>query len=185
MGQVYTPRGNWWSFLLTGILATALGVLLLAWPGISLLVLILAFGIFAVVEGTIDSARAITHAMNKENWGLLMAKGLVGLLIGIVLIARPDATLPVIIILIAAWMVVTGFIRLIIAFELPPDSGKGMWYFSGVVSLVAGILLIAVPLETVKAVVVFVAVMALILGIATISLTFYLLVLKSAGQNGV
>jgi len=42
---------NWWAVLLRGVLAILFGILAFAWPGITLEVLVLFFGAYALVDG--------------------------------------------------------------------------------------------------------------------------------------
>lgn len=171
-------KRNWWAYLLRGLVAIALGIILLAWPGATLTVLIVVFGVFALIEGAIEFILAIVLASKKEPWGLTMVKSLVGLLLGGVIIARPDIALSVVVILFAIWMIATGFIQLILAFEMPPMSGRSLVGFGGILSVVIGILLLAVPWGTVHAVLILIAILALVLGLWLIILGFYSLNLK-------
>ena len=43
--------GNWWTLLLRGIAAVLFGLATLFWPGITLFVLVIFFGAYALVEG--------------------------------------------------------------------------------------------------------------------------------------
>jgi hypothetical protein len=50
---------NWWLLLLRGIVAIGFGVLTFAWPGITLLTLVLFYGAFALVDGVLAVAAAV------------------------------------------------------------------------------------------------------------------------------
>jgi uncharacterized membrane protein HdeD (DUF308 family) len=43
--------GNWWALLLRGIVAVLFGLTTLSWPGVTLLVLVIFFGAYALVDG--------------------------------------------------------------------------------------------------------------------------------------
>ena len=69
---------NWWLFLLRGLAAITFGVLSLAWPGISLLTLVMFFGAYALVDGVFALAAAVVGRGNADfRWWLV----LVGLLV--------------------------------------------------------------------------------------------------------
>ncbi|MBN1288371.1 MAG: DUF308 domain-containing protein [Actinobacteria bacterium] len=169
---------SWWAYLLRGILAIAIGIILLSWPGATVGVLIVVFGIFALIEGAIEFVMAIIMASKLEPWGMAMIKSLVGLLIGGVMVSRPGVALAVVIILIGIWMIITGFIQLLIAFELPPMTGRSLVGVGGVLSIIIGILLIAIPFDTVGAVLILVSTLLLIWGVWLMFLGIYALITR-------
>lgn len=164
---------SWWSFLLRGLLAIAFGIILLAWPGATLLVVLILFGIFILVDGIIEVILAIASASKKYRWGWILVKGLVAILIGIVVLARPGVALAVLVVLMAIWAIATGFVELIAAFEMPPESGRSIVGFSGLLSIAVGILLLVVPWGAVHAFIIIIAVLALVLGILGVILSFF------------
>jgi uncharacterized membrane protein HdeD (DUF308 family) len=163
---------RWWSYLLRGLLAIAFGIILLAWPGATVLVLLVVFGIFAVIDGIVDVILAIALASDKQQWGWTLVKGVVGLLIGIVILTRPDVALTVVVVLIAIWAILSGFIELAAAFDMPPDSGRGFVGLFGAISVIVGVLLLAVPFTTVFVFIVIVGIYAIVAGIIGFILSF-------------
>ena len=167
---------SWWSYLIRGLLALALGILLLVWPDSTLKVLILAFGIFALVLGLVETMGAIYLASKREQFGLLLVEGLIGIFIGGLLLANQETrsfTLEVVVILIGIWAVVLGFIEIVHAYEQPPGSGRGIMGFGGLLLMLLGILLLALPLETVYAFIIIISVFLIVDGLRDIVLTFY------------
>ena len=58
--MVHAKEKNWWLLLLRGIAAIVFGMLAFAWPGLTLLTLILFYGAFALVDGVLAIVAAIT-----------------------------------------------------------------------------------------------------------------------------
>jgi uncharacterized integral membrane protein len=58
--MVHALAKNWWLLLLRGIAAIIFGLLAFAWPGLTLLTLILFYGAFALVDGVLAIVAAIT-----------------------------------------------------------------------------------------------------------------------------
>ena len=58
----------WWAVLLRGILAVIFGIMALAWPGLTLEVLILFFGAYALVEGGVNILYAIRNRAFQGWW---------------------------------------------------------------------------------------------------------------------
>jgi uncharacterized membrane protein HdeD (DUF308 family) len=56
---------NWWVLLLRGIVAVLFGILAITSPGITLAVLVLLFGIYAVVDGCFEGRQ---RASGMANW---------------------------------------------------------------------------------------------------------------------
>src|SRR2546427_5312964 len=78
-------------FLFRGIVAILFGILTLVWPKLSLTVLVLLFGIFAVVSGITAVAAALRNT-REQGWGLLLFEGIVGILAGGVALGKPGIT---------------------------------------------------------------------------------------------
>jgi uncharacterized membrane protein HdeD (DUF308 family) len=78
-----------------------------------------------------------------------------------------------VVVIIAIWVIITGVVELIAGLELPPKSGRGWIAASGVISIILGILLLAIPLETVYAIIVVLSIFLIVGGITRIILSFY------------
>lgn len=169
---------SWWSYLLGGIIWIALGIILLSWPDSTVRVLLYIVGIFALIGGAIDLIRSIVLASQKEKWVLSLVSGLVGLLIGGVIISRPDVALAVVIAFIAIWTIIVGFVEIVVAFDLPPMSGRGLIGVLGAISIIIGIILIAYPIETVWVAIIIISIYAFAVGIMRIIIAFYALSLE-------
>src|SRR3979490_263733 len=83
---------EWWLLLVRGVADLALGVLTLVWPGITVLVLALLFGIDVLLLGVFEPAGAIRARAVRRDWTWYLARGLVAIGLGIVTVAWPDIT---------------------------------------------------------------------------------------------
>ena len=168
---------SWWSYLIRGVIALLAGILLLAWPASTVKVLVIIFGVFALVLGVFDSVFAIVLATQKEKYGLMLFGGLVSILIGALLVANSgtrDFTVAVIVVFLALWAIIMGFMEFISAFEMPPMSGRGFIGVGGVILVTLGILLLAIPLNTVWAIIIVLSIFLLVDGVRDIALGLYL-----------
>src|SRR5882757_9771451 len=66
--MVHALAKNWWLLLLRGITAIIFGLLAFAWPGLTLLTLILFYGAFALVDGVLAIIAAITGGARGPRW---------------------------------------------------------------------------------------------------------------------
>src|SRR4051795_6205835 len=94
------------------------GIILIAWPQPTLLVLAFAVGAWLAASGTFHAVTSVTRRKTRGHWFLGLAFGVVELLLGIWAMRRPEVTLSLIITLLGLWTVLTGVIYCIEAFEL-------------------------------------------------------------------
>ncbi len=136
---------NWWVFLLRGILAVVIGVLAFVWPGITLVSLILLFGIYAAADGILALASAITGHTPMPRWWLAIV-GIAGLAAAFMAFTRPGLTLAVLLIVIAAWAIVFGIMEIIGAIQLRKEIDNE-WFLilSGVAAVIFGGILLFRP----------------------------------------
>jgi uncharacterized membrane protein HdeD (DUF308 family) len=72
---------NWWALALRGLLAVVFGLAAFFLPGITLTVLILLFGAFALVDGIFAIVTAVRAERHDARWWLLLAEGVFGVLL--------------------------------------------------------------------------------------------------------
>jgi uncharacterized membrane protein HdeD (DUF308 family) len=111
-GTVKQERG--W-LALRGLLGIVVGVLVLAWPDISELALLYVIGAYAVAAGIIAIGGAFWLPLDGGDSALLVLTGLVAILFGVVMFARPGAGALVVLALLAAFALVSGITELVVA----------------------------------------------------------------------
>lgn len=95
------------------------GLLALIWPQITLLALVLVFGVYAIVDGVaalVAAARGRQLAGGSRGW--LVLEGLLGIAAGIVALLWPGITALALLWVIAAWAVLTGVLEIVAAVRL-------------------------------------------------------------------
>jgi uncharacterized membrane protein HdeD (DUF308 family) len=178
--QIYIGVKSWWLFLVTGLIAIAFGVILLAWPASTIKVLAYLVGVLALIEGAIATCMALYLAVKRERMGVVLTRGVVGILIGVLLLAKTGLTLTVVIVLVAIWAIVYGAVEFFGALELPPMSGRGWIAVSGLLRMILGIVLLLLPLQTVYAAIVVFSVFLLAVGVIRLVFAFYALSFERA-----
>ena len=137
---------NWWAFVLRGILAILLGVITFVLPGIAFGALVLLFGAYALVDGALSFAGAWRAAQSHERWGALLLEGIAGIMTAAVTVAWPAITAIVLILIVAAWALVTGIFEIVAAVRLRKHiSGEWLLALAGLASIVFGILILIAP----------------------------------------
>ena len=173
MDEVYIGVKSWWSFLIRGIIAIAFGIILLAWPGATVKVLAYGVGILALIDGAVETVWALVLLFRKEQMGMLLARGLLGIFIGMLLLTKTGFALAVIVVLIAIWAIASGLVEFLGAFALPAESGRGWIGAAGLLSIILGIVLLLLPLETVYTIIVIFSIFLIAGGVVRIILAFY------------
>lgn len=160
---------NWPLLLLRGFAAIVFGVLALAWPGITLLVLVTLFGAYVLVEGIATLAMALTRTEQRR--ASLILGGVLDIAAGIITFLYPGISALALLVLITVWAIVTGAIEIYAAIELRRAiEGEGWFIVGGALSIVFGVLLLSAPGPGLLTIAWLVGIYALAIGIALIVL---------------
>jgi uncharacterized membrane protein HdeD (DUF308 family) len=136
---------NWWLVLLRGICAIIFGVLTLMWPGLSLLTLVLLYGVFALFDGGLAIGAAIMGGAPSPRWWLALV-GVLGIAAGAVTLMWPGITGIVLLYFIAGWAIAAGVFEIVGAFRLRKEI-EGEWWLigAGILSVLFGVLILMFP----------------------------------------
>jgi uncharacterized membrane protein HdeD (DUF308 family) len=99
-------RRRWPAYFL-GVVWIIVGVLALAWPGLTLLALATLVGVGLIVGGAIEAGMAVSMRNALPMWGLWLGLGLLTVLIGVLALAWPGLT----ILTLAIWLGVNLLLR--------------------------------------------------------------------------
>lgn len=102
----------------TGLLSVAAGVVIIAWPDPSLIVMGIFLGSWLIVIGTISVTGAFAARGVLEDWWLLLILGLSEVILGVLALADPGGTLAAIITVGGIWAIAIGAMRIVLAFQL-------------------------------------------------------------------
>jgi uncharacterized membrane protein HdeD (DUF308 family) len=171
--MIITVSKYWWVFTLRGLIAIAFGLAALLWPDLTLGVMVLLFGLFALFEGLLVVFASFGKGDEKGGWTLLL-EGVAGLLVCVIVllgsslgsILWPKVAAVMLVFYIAGWAILTGLFKIITAIRIRREiKGEWMLGLSGLISIVVGLLLIFRPEAGVLAVAWLIGLFAIILGI--------------------
>ena len=129
-----------------GAVALAFGLTMLLWHDPSAVVVTLAFGGFALVDGLVLGVVAVVGRDVLEQWWVVLVEGVVGVVVGLVALAWPGLGGLGLLSLLATWAIVTGIFEVEAGVRLRRLVGSDASLFlAGGLSLLVGIALIAVP----------------------------------------
>ncbi|CAM3450704.1 HdeD family acid-resistance protein [Mycobacterium frederiksbergense] len=138
----------WKATLVSGLLAVALGIAVVVWPGKTILVAAIFFGAYLLVTGISQIVLAFSLKVSTGGRVLLFISGAASVVLGaLALIRITDAVL-----LLAIWVgvgfVFRGVATAMSAISDPTLPGRAWNIFVGVISLIAGIIVLAAPFES-------------------------------------
>ncbi|MGX1222971.1 HdeD family acid-resistance protein [Streptomyces ambofaciens] len=141
-------RAAWQTVLFTGVASLILGVLVLVWPGASLLAAGVLFGLYLVISGILQLAAAFGTHRRTSLRVLAFISGAVSILLGLFCFRGPLQS----VLLLALWIGIgwlfRGVTQIVAAAHDPAMPARGWQIFLGAVTVVAGIVLIDSPVES-------------------------------------
>jgi uncharacterized membrane protein HdeD (DUF308 family) len=171
--MVHTFKLNWWLLALRGLVAVLFGMLAFMWPGATLITLVWLFGAFALVNGVLSLVLATKAPKGYPKVGSLILGGLLGILAGLLAFVMPGITALGLLILIAAWAIVTGIMELVAAVRLRKIiNNEWLLVLAGIASVVFGILLLFQPAAGALVLIWWIGAWALLSGILLMILAF-------------
>jgi uncharacterized membrane protein HdeD (DUF308 family) len=133
------------SLIAIGVLAVIAGILALAWPGITVLALVIMFAVYAFTDAVVQGARAFSSATAGPVAGHLLL-ALIDIAAGLAAIAWPAPTVLVLVLVVASWAIVGGVTEFIAAFAAGESAGtRALLLLGGLVSIAFGVVLFARP----------------------------------------
>lgn len=162
----------WKATLVTGVLSVLLGIAVVAWPGISILIAAVFFGAYLLVTGIAQVVLAFSLRAPTGSKILLFISGLASAVLGVLcFLSLADSIL-----LLAIWIGV-GFIFRGVATTASAISdktlpGRGLEIFFGVVSLIAGIVLLVMPFESLATLALVVGIWLIVTGVFEVVMAF-------------
>jgi uncharacterized membrane protein HdeD (DUF308 family) len=166
---------HWWAIALRGLAAIIFGILAFAMPGVTLAVLVLLFGAYALVDGIFNIVAAVSGRSGRQSWWMVLLEGLVSVAAGLVTFFMPGLTALTLVYVISAWAIITGVLEVVAAIRLRKEITNEWWLaLSGVLSIVFGVLVAAFPGAGALALVFWIGAYAVVFGAMLVALGFRL-----------
>ena len=171
---VRTMSDHWWVVLLRGIFAILFGILAYAWPGLTALILVTLWGVYALVDGVAGVIAGI-----RGKWTSLVVMGLLGIAAGVVALLWPGLTAISLLWVLAIWVIVAGSMQIAAAIRLRKEvQGEWLWILSGILMVALGLIFFLKPGAGILSVTWLIASLAIVWGILLVMLSFKLKGLK-------
>jgi uncharacterized membrane protein HdeD (DUF308 family) len=165
---------NWWVLVFNGIIALLFGLLAIFAPIDTLKVVVMYFGIIMLIVGVAILFGVYSNMKNKLNYGTDLISAVVTIGLGIVLTFFSEKTLEIFVIILGIWAIMLGIGQLIIMSVMSSKNDKNFMLYSGIFTLLFGVLMFFNPFTMASIMVVIVGIMSLLIGIVLISFAFKL-----------
>jgi uncharacterized membrane protein HdeD (DUF308 family) len=161
---------KWGSFILRGLIALIIGILVLIWTGLAVQVVVTLLGILVILASVLALILALKSPVGASRSVVLLIIGILGLLVGVAAIVYPWIAAAALTVIIAILMLIAGFIDLSLAI-FHPEYTEHRWLlgFTGALSVILGGIFLFLPaLGAVVLVAVYLGIFAIIYGILSI-----------------
>ena len=133
------------SLILLGVLAVVVGIVAIAWPGVTILALVILFAVYAFIDAGLQSMRAFSSREAGPVIGHLLL-ALIDLAAGVAALAWPAPTAFVLVLVVGIWAFAAGWAEFFAGFQAGETAGtRALFLVSGLVSVAFGVLLFARP----------------------------------------
>jgi uncharacterized membrane protein HdeD (DUF308 family) len=159
------PMG-WQASLFVGIVTALLGLLVTVLPTQSLTVITVLLGVLLIISGIYQLVRVFDSGERQRVWHGLAA--LLFIVIGVVLIRHLHLSFAIIGLVIGITWIVQGISALMSGIAVRGATGAGWLIFFGVISLIAGIVVVSAPVSSVTALAVLAGIWFIVMGVLEI-----------------
>ncbi|MCB0916709.1 MAG: DUF308 domain-containing protein, partial [Actinobacteria bacterium] len=133
-GDVLHAVGKaWWVVLVTGLLSILLGVLFLVWPGKTIVVIAIIFGVWLIVSGIVQLVQGFNSELSAGERTLAILVGAISIILGVLCFRGGIANgVYILSLFIGFSFLFRGIWQLIVGIQSKGKSGRGLLIFAGI-----------------------------------------------------
>jgi uncharacterized membrane protein HdeD (DUF308 family) len=163
----------WWILALRGLIAIIFGILAFVLPGMTLLTLVFLFGIYALINGILALAHALSVPKGYPRFGAMIFSGLISIAAGVLAFIWPGITALSLVLLIAGWAIVSGMFEIATAIRLRRIiHHEWLLVLGGILSLLLGVAILLQPAAGALALLWWIGGFAIVFGVLLVALAF-------------
>jgi len=160
--------------LVAGLLAIVLGAIVLAWPGPSILVASTLFGVYLLLSGLVELFLAFTLPQSAATRVMLFISGALSLVLAIMSFRHFGDGYAVL--LLSLWIgvgfVFQGVTAVAVGIGESDLPGRGWYVVAGIISVIAGLVVLVWPFESIAVLTLVTGIWLIIIGITQIIQAF-------------
>ncbi len=178
--------GRAWGWVLFfGIVTLAVGLAAIVWPGRTIVVIAVLFGVQLLVWGIFRLVNAL--AVDDASGGARVLYALIGVLsivVGVLCLRHVLQTIAMLALLLGLYWVVSGVVELFTAMSHTDLPHRGLSMLMGALSVVAGIVVLAAPGISLVTLAIVLGCWLMLLGVLEVATAFRLRRLKEQSSGG-
>lgn len=166
---------SWWVVLVVGLISIALGLLFLIWPGRTITVLAVLFGIYLIVSGVVSLVQGFNKDLSTGQRVLAILVGVISIVLG-VLCFRGGITDGVYILslFVGFSFLFRGIYQLLGGIQAKGQQGRGLVITAGILGIIVGVIFLIAPFSSLFVLAMIAGVWLILLGILEIIFAFRL-----------
>jgi len=115
---------RWW-YILEGLVSVAAGIIVFAWPGVTVVTIMWIIGFWAIVRGVWQILAAIQLRKEIDNEWMLILGGIVSVLFGALVVVRPGAGILAMTWVLGVYALLFGIFLIVLGFRLHKLNSAG------------------------------------------------------------
>lgn len=145
-GAIAALGRNWGIVMFLGVFSLIVGIIAVAWPGKTILVVAWLLAIWLIVSGVFQIIRGFSRGLSGGMRALLFISGILSLILGLFALGGAFQAAEILAIFIGIAFLFRGFATLFLSAE--QKEGRGWNIFSGIVMLIGGFVVLVWPAIT-------------------------------------
>lgn len=162
----------WKSVLLTGILSVILGAMVLRWPGASIATAAIFLGAYLLVTGISQVFHAFTLHISGGGRALMFISGAASLVLAVLAFRHLGDAIWLLAIWVGIGFIFRGVAEAATAISDHSTPGRGWQIFLGIVTLIAGVIVMAYPISSLGTLTLVVGIWLIVIGVFEIIASF-------------
>jgi hypothetical protein len=170
MSPATNPMRRWPALLFGGLFSLILGVVVIAWPDRTLLVLVVLIGIQLMLVGLLRLVFSVADG-STEGGGMVFLVGLLGIIAGLFVVREPSRTLEILVTVVGLYWLLTGLVDV---FRSIGEKNKDYAMASmagGVITAIGGAVVLFWPGVTLQVLAIIVGLTMIISGLVQVGLS--------------
>ena len=162
----------WKWTLASGVLAVILGICVLVWPGISILVAAILFGLYLLITGIAQVIFAFALDVSGGSRILLFISGAASLILAVLAFRHFGEDPTTAVLLLAIWIgvgfIFQGVTATVLAIDVPALPSRGWYIFVGILTVIAGVVTLVWPISSIAVLAIIAGAWLVVIGITEI-----------------